>query len=424
MRGVRSARTRAPARALPAPARSVVVSNVFGDDNRGGAAITSATVQAVRRAFPAARVSLLAVPAPDVPLERSHRHTLAAHPDVELLVAGGTARTGPLKGLRAVLRTLVWLLWPRSPSLPLSLQRVRSADLVVSKGGFVFVERNGWRGLLSLWVTAFPLTFAWRIGVPTVAFSTSIGPFRSRPSRWLNGFLLRRVTLVLPRDQRAYVAARDLGVPGSRLEQVPDSALGLEKPSHQDVEAAREHYADGQRYAVVAIRLTSDRDPLLDALVGTIRSTLASGGVSRILVVDQVSTDAAASARLVAAVADPRVRRVAGDHPPSALMAIYGGAEVVIACRLHAAIFSLAAGTPAVAVSIDGTKTEGVFEALGLGDAVLTREQATATGLTAAVSRVVLQSQEQRQAIRRAMIPAQAKARSLHSRLERAVQRG
>lgn len=402
----------------------VVVSNVFGDDNRGGAAITSATVQAVKRAFPAARISLLAIPAPDVPLERSHRHTLAAFPDVELLVTGGSPSTGPLRGLRTVLRTLEWLCRPRSASVPLSLERVRSADLVVSKGGFVFVDRNGWRGLLSLWVTAFPLTYAWRVGVPTVAFSTSIGPFKSRPSRWLNGFLLRRISLVLPRDHRAYVAARELGVPSARLEQVPDSALGLEAPSHQHVEAAREQYAAGQRYAVVAVRLTHDRDPLLDVLVGTIRSTLASGAVSRVLVVDQVSTDAAASARLVAAVADQRVLRVAEDHPPSELLAIYGGAEVVIACRLHAAVFSLAAGTPTFAISIDGTKTEGVFEALGLGDAVMTREEVTTAGLSAAVTGLLMQSQEQRQAIRLAVIPAQATARSLHTRLQHAVQQG
>lgn len=418
--GVARAKDVAPV--LPEAVRSVVVSNVFGDDNRGGAAITAATVDAVRRAFPAAHVTLLAVDDHHSPLSRSHRHTLAAYPDVDLLPATGRDLSRPLMGLRTALLTVVWLLRPGAPSLPPSLRRVREADLVVSKGGFVFVHRASAGSLLSLWLTAFPLTFAWRVGVPTVAFSTSIGPFRSRPSRWLNRFLLRRVTLVLPRDERAAAAARELGVGSGRVEQVPDSAFALPPPSSDGVARARSRYAAGERYAAVTVRLVEDDRHLLDALSLTVTALLESGAVDRILVVDQVSADRADSARLTAAAADPRVTHLDEDLAPAALVELYGGAELVIACRLHSAIFSLVAGTPTLAVSIDGTKTEGVFESLGLGENVVPRHQATSDRLTALAQRLLTQRSAQRRAITEAVIPAQAEARSLHTQLRRAVQ--
>lgn len=407
----------------PSPVTSVVVCNVFGDDNRGGAAITAATVDAVRRAFPAARITLLAVDKPDDVLRRSHRHTLTAFQDVDVLPASGSRFTGPLAGLRTAVRTLHWLLRPGAAGVPPSLRRVRDADLVVSKGGYVFVDRQGLRSLLSLWVTTFPLTYARRVGVPTVAFATSIGPFHSASSRWLNRFLLRRIDLVLPRDARAYASARALGVPQVRLELVPDSAFALAPPTPEAVERARRRHADGARYAAVTVRLDGPDDPLLEALSSAVRALLQSGAVTCVLVVDQVSGDAVHSARLVQNTADPRVRHVADDLAPAGLVELYGGAEIVIASRLHSAIFSLVAGTPTLAVSIDGTKTEGVFESLGLGQNVLSRDSATGERLTALVDLLLKGGADQRAAVQQAVIPVQATARTLHTRLQRVVQR-
>jgi polysaccharide pyruvyl transferase WcaK-like protein len=57
---------------------------------------------------------------------------------------------------------------------------------------------------------------------------------------------------------------------------------------------------------------------------------------------------------------------VSADLSPESLVAIYGGARMTLACRLHSAIFSLVAGTKAVVVSLDGRKSEGVYASLGL----------------------------------------------------------
>ena len=45
-------------------------------------------------------------------------------------------------------------------------------------------------------------------------------------------------------------------------------------------------------------------------------------------------------------------------------MGIYGSARYVLAMRLHAAILSLIAGTPAIAMPYHGKKTQGVYRAV------------------------------------------------------------
>ena len=72
----------------------VLITNVYGDDNKGGAAITWATIEAVRRAFPGSTQSLLTI-STSGELNQSHRHTRACYPDVPMhppLVTEGRSR--------------------------------------------------------------------------------------------------------------------------------------------------------------------------------------------------------------------------------------------------------------------------------------------------------------------------------------------
>jgi polysaccharide pyruvyl transferase WcaK-like protein len=80
------------------------------------------------------------------------------------------------------------------------------------------------------------------------------------------------------------------------------------------------------------------------------------------------------------------------DFAPDELVAIYGQARLVLGTRLHSVIMALAAGTPAVAVSYVGHKTEGVMQAVGLGQYLIpfntfTRESALPLVLSAAAMR-------------------------------------
>jgi colanic acid/amylovoran biosynthesis protein len=54
------------------------------------------------------------------------------------------------------------------------------------------------------------------------------------------------------------------------------------------------------------------------------------------------------------------------DLAPNELVGLYGQARLTLGTRLHSVIMALAAGTPVVAVSYSGHKTQGIMQAVGL----------------------------------------------------------
>jgi polysaccharide pyruvyl transferase WcaK-like protein len=131
-------------------------------------------------------------------------------------------------------------------------------------------------------------------------------------------------------------------------------------------------------FAAVTVRCIGtrvERDAFLDRLAQTLRQVLDRRLVHHLALVVQYSGvragDLRATNELAVRLDDRRVTLVSNDFSPQELMVLYSSAKFIVASRLHSAIFALVAGTPAVAFSIDGKKTEGVFDSLGLSDWVL-----------------------------------------------------
>jgi colanic acid/amylovoran biosynthesis protein len=396
--------------------RNIVISNVFADDNRGGAAITGAAIDAVLGAFPEARVAAITV-APGMS-DRTHRFTRARYPDVDFLTPSIEVPKGALGGLRALMRSVRFLLVRPGPSASPTIHRLLGADLVVSKGGHVFVDRQGIRGLLSLWFTAFPVILAARYGIPTAIHATTIGPFRHKSSRALNRWILRRATLVLPRDGRSHTEALLLGLDPQRVSQVPDSVFSVTPPARKHRESvARKLGFHGVRFGIITVRRgpgsSEVHKQFLANLTRVARSVLDRDIVDRIAVVVQVdgeTSDADISRSFVESVADPRVSLVCEDLSPEEMIAFYGAGLFTVGCRLHSAIFSLVGGTPAFSVAVIGAKMHGVFESLGLQEFVVPYPQFDDQALENAIEQVVHKGEASRRAIREAVATARVAA--------------
>lgn len=346
------------------PVRRIVVSNLFGDINRGGAAITAETIEVAQAT--GARVAGISIQRVDP--ETSHPHTRARFPEVPIYVAPLTARPGPLRGLRQTLRSLGYLARPYAEGLPEGLDAVRKSDLVISKGGYVFVDRSSLKNLMAMWSTVFPLVYAIRIGVPVVAFPTSVSPQRHWGSKTLSRWLLPRISTLFARDPLSARAARNLGVADDVIVEVPDIVLGMDPPDEADIERQCSSVGvEPGRFATFTVQLrdrAANRPREFAALAQVAAAVLAHPKIEVVLVVDQAG-DSRDSAELVHLIGD-RARLVDDNLSPADLVALYGGSALTVACRLHSAIFSLVAGTPAVAVSVTPLKAEGVYASLDL----------------------------------------------------------
>ena len=343
---------------------TIVVGNLFGDINRGGAAITGETLRIAQST--GARVVGISVQ--DHPSERTHPHTMADFPDVTLVGSGLRVAAGPMAGLRRVIKSLYWLTFP-SRATSASCREIVASDLVISKGGYVFVDRASMTALFSMWCTTFPLIFARRVGVPTMTFPTSAGPQKHLGSRLLARWLISNMTVFFARDPISAQTARELVRQNGHVVEVPDIVLGMDPPPPEAVESmcARLGIVNGA-FATVTVRLprTGPRDEVLRAMAGSAQVLAKNDEVKHVVLIDQAEdrADTEALAAELASVCDVVV--VGENLSPSELIALYGGSRMTVACRLHSAIFSLVAGTPAVAVSVDPLKAEGVYQSLDL----------------------------------------------------------
>lgn len=358
---------------------TVVISNVYSDGNKGGAAITELTGAFARRLVPGARLVLITVPSSGTKESSNERHSDNSQNSAvripPLLSTPGGFRTalGLLKGA-------ITLLFPRilGGSHP-GLSEVARARIVISKGGYLFGHRSGVRSILGLVSTSFPLLYAWRLAVPTVAYSTSVGPFSGRIHRLVTGLILRRLTAVLVRDSESEQRAIELGVTRSRLILMPDCVFGW-RPQIDGFGAVGAHSSS---LSIVLRDVQGVRD-FLPTLQRVLVRSSEEGVFSRFQVVVQSDDDRLVTQSFVQRLQDLRLDAQMVDTAlasPMQLLAIYGASAATISARLHGAIFSVLAGTPAIALSVDPGKAEGVLAEVGLRDWVLPPDPSRADDL-------------------------------------------
>ena len=350
----------------------VVVTNAFPDDNRGGAAITTQTVRMLYEAFPGAEIALMAVrDEPD--LSRAFRHVLAAFPAVRLLpppVVVGDERGA---GMRALLRAVRAVLLARQKGAAFSA--LADADLVVSKGGHYFIDRPSWRRTSGLALLLLPLLYALRIGRPVVLSGAHVGPTARLSTRLLLGPVFRGAMAIAVRDDVSAATARRLGAPPGRIRILPDSAFAMPAPAPAEVERIVTQLGlRGKSFGIICVRRKGAHTWQLGQRMTTLANALLDAQLVDTLVgvvqVNPPEDDDMLVMRSVAARTEGRIVVVEEDLSPGELVSLYAAAEWVVTSRLHAAIFSVIAETPAVCVSISD-KARRVFGALGLHDWVV-----------------------------------------------------
>ncbi len=372
----------------PGSQRCVVICNVYPDDNRGGAAITSATIAAATRAIPDAKVSLITTEPRETMLSETHRHTRRTHPGVEILPSSLALAGHRAAVLRALLRSVVLLVVAR-PGRSLGLRRVQGAEVVIGKGGQAFSPRSGWGTLAGLWLTLFPLVFAWRCGVPTALYGVTVGPYRrgqNRKTRWVVAWLLRRVDVIIVRDAESMRQVQEFGIPPERIHELADAVFGLEPPDRSLARSLLEKYdLNGRPFAALTVTTPAEGEAqrLFPALDEVFRVFLDEGTIERVVVAVQTdgptTSDLDDSRRFVESFDDPRVFLVTEDLSAKELIALYGQAEFLLGCRLHSAIFGLVGGTISLPVSRQYMrKADDIYAFVGLERLVLPVERSPA----------------------------------------------
>jgi colanic acid/amylovoran biosynthesis protein len=234
------------------------------------------------------------------------------------------------------------------------LRALRRADAVISKaGGHLYSTTDRRIGSPTYLITIWAAGMLQR---PTVIYAQSVGPFSGRLADAVARRALRNVALATAREPRSHAWLAAMIRHPDRLHLTADEAFGLEPQPSAEPGADLPELG----ISIVAWRYPGHPDPAAaargyqDALVEVARWYIDERGgrvaLLRWLTGGHREDDRELIDRLLLRIDRPGRVEAIGPFRPAAASGRLGGMEMLVASRLHSAIFGMVAGTPAVAI--------------------------------------------------------------------------
>ncbi len=359
---------------------TLLLTNFHSLANAGDAALLEVTLKHLHASFIQPRVILSC----NYPAENGLANLVDEVVPSPGALAGSFSGRSPLFQAANLMRGLVLSRCPGR--LPAGWQRLlsayRQADLVLSVPGnpFFSMGRFGWPLLPS----AASLWLAQRHERPCYILPQSLGPFHRNWETWLVQRLYRHARLVFLRDAISLRLAQDWGLatradsPTAKLTLAVDPTFDLQPAAPAEAAAVLQRWGYDPQvpslgvsvlprmvHTLSARALGSTRAALTDAL-----GKLAAQGMRLFFFAQSCGPtpqedDRLPARQVMAALPDPTAAVLVDEWlPPALLKACYGCMDAFIASRLHAGLFALGMGVPALFIGYL-TKTRGTLETLG-----------------------------------------------------------
>jgi colanic acid/amylovoran biosynthesis protein len=282
--------------------------------------------------------------------------------------------------------------------LPRHLQEIADlytkADLIVPVGGGYLRSRKGLLNRLNVPLLLHPLFFGYLLGKPTVLYSQSMGPFQNKLEERMVAFVLRRMTLILLRENTSMALLAKMGVTDN-VSRAVDSGFLLRSGDAIDLRK-RYHISGGKVLVGVTVRswLKGSAQDEYETAVASALDTIIESSNVHALFIPQVTAAKGDDDRLASRRVQDAMRHKASSTLVVATMdhhqikAMYDGLDVLLGTRFHSVIFSLTSYVPVLAVEYEH-KTSGIMRDLGLEGWVVKIEDISAQNLTQQLQRLL-----------------------------------
>jgi colanic acid/amylovoran biosynthesis protein len=368
--------------------------------NGGDAAILFAEIDALRRAWDG-----------DVEFETFETDPLVAakyNPWAKFVhrVTSPYSRGGNLpKGLRNSFRKRVQAWFLRNPNSVLAERLVnprlkdlvRNApkyDLVIGAGGTILVEQHPLKDRFK------EMNFWLDRGIPMILYTQSMGPFKDSRNAQEMRSIADRCLHIFVRDVRSLENLLEIGVDRARIELAPDAVFGLANPKLHRTQNRGER----PKIAISVRNWTRYKEGNAAERVNSYKETMATAAVHCVshlgADVTFVSTcqgipeywnnDALTATEVIDQIPAEFRSRVALDdryRAPDEMIKLLAGFDAVVATRMHMAILSFCAGTPALGIAYEFKTTE-LFAGLGIPQWSESIESLDPTTLCEAINRM------------------------------------
>jgi colanic acid/amylovoran biosynthesis protein len=342
----------------------IVVVNICGALNSGDHTQLVAFLKIVKEAYPNATVTCV---------HRNPEIHRDMFPGVQWLETLGTShslapwarRLGNLRGLvPALLRCPVLL--PRAQRE--TYASLRGADIIIAHPGGYFGNPGP-----HLYASLLHMTLSRRGKL--LAFSQSIGPFRSRCAKICVHHVLSRAACLTVREPCTYeYVTGEMGFQEKTVRLMPDVAFFQRDSDEHGAKDVLQHLGVGESEAIAAT--TFWPSPRLGVpyeryfgILGKAANRLYEDYGIRTIALRQIGTaEGIEGDAYLLGKAEPyfgQAGRMAYDYyPPEVIRGIVRLCRVTYGTRMHANVFSLAQGVPTVAISYNH-KTNGIMRMCG-----------------------------------------------------------
>jgi len=411
--------------------KHIIISHVYSSDNKGDAALTSVLISDLKSKFPDAAMTILRLEpvkkdsffegVPEKPSFMSYALNRYKNPVIKLAYT-----------FYMISATLIYAAWLRATGYHLYLPRhmysivrlYEQADLIVPVGGGYIRSRKGLFNRLNIPLLLHPLFFGYLLGKPTVLYSQSIGPFQNKFEKAMVVFVLKRMTLILLREDTSLALSKSLGLTHNVSRAIDAGFLLCSKDA---INVRSSYHIPADRLLIgVTVRawLKGDAQKKYEKAVAKSLDRLIETASAHIIFIPQVTASKGDDDRLIS-------RRVQGlmnhkhavtcisDTPDHhRIKALYDGLDMLLGTRFHSVIFSLTSHVPVVAIEYEH-KTSGIMHDLGLDQWVIKIEDATTEKLTSLI-RQLLEQRDTYHTYLRIRLPSYVKeARQSIVKLER-----
>ena len=401
---------------------NILVTHVYSSDNKGDAALTSVLLSDLRRVFPGAKQKILKL---DHVHESGMFESVPEYPS--FMHYALNKFKNPLAKLLYVLymipATLVWAAFYRATSrrlwLPRELREIADlyadSDLVVAVGGGYIRSRKGLFNRLNIPLLLHPLLFGHMLGKQTVLYSQSVGPFVNGYEPALVGYVLRKMDVVILREDISVALLERIGVHENVVRSIDSGFLLRAKRS---VNVRKQYGIPSDTLLIgVTVRewLGGEEQEAYERAVAGALDAAVSRYSARVLFIPQVTAtkgddDRIASRRVRSYMLHQEEATVINDAPDHFdVKAIYNELDVLLGTRFHSVIFSLTSFVPVLAIEYEH-KTSGIMHDLGLDRWVVKIEDATEDVLAKGLRELITEQATYRAQLKKRVPPYVAQA--------------
>lgn len=405
------------------PPKNIIISHVYSSDNKGDAALTSVLIEDLRRKFKDAKITILRLESvqgnghfegvPEKPSFMCYVLNKYHNPLFKLVYA-----------LYMMSATLAWAWWRRKTGrqlyLPVHLHEIaemyEQADLIVPVGGGYIRSRKGLLYRINIPLLLHPLLFGYLLGKPTVLYSQSVGPFQNNVEKWMVAYVLKRMSLILLREDTSMALLASLGVTGNVTRAI-DSGFLLRPKGELNI-CKLYHIPSSKLLVGVTVRawLTKEAQVVYEKAVAKALDSIIETSNVHVVFIPQVTVakddDRLVSRRVHGLMRHTKaVTRVEDAPDHHRIKALYEGLDILLGTRFHSVIFSLTSYVPVLAIEYEH-KTSGIMHDLKLGKWVIKIEDATAPKLTQLLQKLVRDRDKYCMHLREQLPPYVKKART------------